>query len=110
MLGVLVEAPRGLFYSPVKESLLLHLEGANCLLTAGASDYSVAHRTCPMSLPARCMLTWPAVITTLTIGAGRSRWPLGAPDYPVIFIQQTPAFSQERPVGQRTRSGTEHVG
>jgi hypothetical protein len=48
MLGVLVEALRALFYHGAKESLLLHLEGTYCLLSAGASDCPVAHRTCPM--------------------------------------------------------------
>jgi hypothetical protein len=58
MLGVLVEASRGLFYSPTeaKEPLLFHLEGADCLLSAGAPDRPVAHRTLCLQRPLNHMI------------------------------------------------------
>jgi hypothetical protein len=47
VLGVLLHAPRGPFDSPKapREPLEIHLEGPGCLLSVGAPDSPMHHRT-----------------------------------------------------------------
>lgn len=88
MLGVLVEASRGLFYSPKgpksRCSFIWKAQIAFCL---------VAHQTCPVPLLARCLLTWPTTLITVSIVDGGEEtlaaWRTGhvrcTPDCPMIF-------------------------
>ena len=79
MLGVLVEVPRALFYSPkgANDLLLIHLEGSDPLLCVGAPDMSGApsHMLC-----ADVALMCSTLITALTDALAESRWPYGAPN------------------------------
>jgi hypothetical protein len=138
MLGVLLHAPRGPFYShkgprsrwnPIWKALVafclwVHrtIRCTGQLMCNGyeSSDWSPSfsggHRTVRWHFPGRCLLTWPTLIARSTVGMGEESllaWRTGhvrcTSDCPIIFSQQVLAFSPERLVGPADQASPGHV-
>jgi hypothetical protein len=99
MLGILLHAPRGPFYSPkaARSRLRAIREGNSCLLSVGAPDSPVHHRT----LSGADFLPYLAKPTVGSLGAGAHRTLSGAPSRP-LARPRVSRGSRSRPLARPT--------